>query len=176
MPARFYIRPLAETDLDAISRLHVGVWQSAYEGIMPDAYLQGLEPAEYRKRWADGFARHRHDPLRETLLALDGDTIAGFLSYGPARDDDRAGWTEIYAINCLQPYWGHGAGHALFTQACEDLRLQACRETYLWVLQDNRRALAAYQRWGGQPEQGRTKNIEIGGVTLIELSIRFSLG
>lgn len=175
MPAPFQIRPMQEDDAPAVGQLHVAAWQAAYAGLMPAAFLQQMDPALYQRRWAEGYARHHADPARGTLLALHDGQLAGFLSYGPARDTAHADWHEIYAINIAPAYWGQGAGHALFHAACPRLRGLGANETYLWVLQDNHRAMAAYTRWGGTVEPEPRKTIEIGGVSLPEISVRFRL-
>ena len=33
------IRPVGAGDVPAVARLHVAVWQVAYRGLLPDAYL-----------------------------------------------------------------------------------------------------------------------------------------
>lgn len=175
MPPTFHIRPMQEDDVRAVGHLHVAAWQAAYAGLMPQDFLQQLDPAAYHHRWAEGYARHHNDPACGTLLALHDDQLAGFLSYGPARDTGRADWHEIYAINIAPAHWGQGAGHALFRAARARLRNLGADETYLWVLQDNHRATAAYARWGGTVDPEQCKSIEIGGVSLPEISVRFRL-
>jgi hypothetical protein len=47
---------------------------------------------------------------------------------------------------------------------------------YLWVLDTNRRAVAAYERWGGLVEHDRLKRYEIGGQPVKEVSVSFIMG
>lgn len=174
MSAKLLIRPYAQNDASAIATVHVHTWQQAYRGIIDDDILDALDIDAYKKRWQDGYDRYKNDPARGTLVAVTNNEIFGFLSYGPARDDNSAIGMEIYALNILKPYWGIGVGHALFDEACKKLRAQKARQTYLWVLADNHRAKAAYHRWGGT-HAGITKTITIGGQPLIEQRFDFTL-
>ena len=174
MAAKLLIRPYAQTDASAVALVHVQTWQQAYAGIIDDDILNALEIDAYKKRWQEGYERYRDDPTRGTLVAVTNNEIFGFLSYGPARDENSAITTEIYALNILKPYWGIGVGHTLFSEACRKLKAMKARETYLWVLQDNHRAKAAYQRWNGK-HTGITKMITIGGQQLTEERFDFNL-
>jgi len=40
------IRLASVDDADAVSEVHVRAWQSAYRGVMPDDYLDGLQAQE----------------------------------------------------------------------------------------------------------------------------------
>lgn len=169
-----YIRSLIESDIEDVATIHVNAWRHAYKTIMPDDFLSALDVTERAERWRNGYNAHKNDPRRDTLLSFDGDYITGFLSYGPARDDDRTNWLEIYAINICPNYWGKANGYSLFAAACNRLRNLNAKKTYLWVLDNNYRALNAYKRWGGKVED-RNKTIEIGGTQLKETSILFNL-
>ncbi|HEY4219987.1 MAG TPA: GNAT family N-acetyltransferase, partial [Myxococcota bacterium] len=86
---------------------------------------------------------------------VDGEeAIIGFTSFGPARDADVAGAAspndagELYAIYVSATRWRSGAGHALFHAACESMRERAYDSAVLWVLDDNPRARAFYERHG----------------------------
>lgn len=175
MSATLLIRPYAQQDAAEVAGVHVAAWQQAYRGIIDSDILDALEVDAYKKRWREGFEQHKGDLSRGTLVAVTNNEIFGFLSYGPARDANSTIGMEIYAINIIQRYWGIGVGHALFAEACKKLRAMGARQTYLWVLQDNHRAQAAYRRWGGSDAQGHTKIYTIGGQQLPERRFDFSL-
>ena len=73
--------------------------------------------------------------------------IVGFASVGPSRDERGIG--ELYAIYVEPDQWSTGAGRALIERAEERLR-HAYGEATLWVLEDNPRARAFYERGGWQ--------------------------
>lgn len=174
MSATLLIRPYGHNDASAIAAVHVHTWQQAYRGIIDDDILDALEIDAYKKRWQDGYDRYKDDPLRGTLVAVTANEIFGFLSYGPARDANSPIAMEIYALNILKPYWRIGVGYALFDEARKKLKALKARQTYLWVLADNHRAKAAYDRWGGT-HTGIIKTITIGGQELVEQRFDFTL-
>ena len=63
------IRAAAPADTEAIGRVHVETWRSAYQGLVADAYLAGLSPAERAARWRTFLAER--DPARVLLVAED---------------------------------------------------------------------------------------------------------
>jgi GNAT superfamily N-acetyltransferase len=167
------ISSATEADLGEVSDVHVKVWRQAYAGQMPRDFLDSLDAGARLQGWREGFMNNANDPRFGLLLARKAGALAGFLAHGPARDADRDGWLEIYAINVLKEHWSSGIGHGLFRAACARLKDLGARRTYLWVLDTNANALAAYARWGGTPEPERLKTSEIGGAPLTEISVTF---
>ena len=93
-------------DVPEIAVVHVRSWQAAYQGLLPQAYLDGLDPGQRIGQWERSLsAAKRSDG--GTLVAGARGRLSGFVSYGPARDDDaesrRAG--EIYAIYLVPAAW-----------------------------------------------------------------------
>jgi ribosomal protein S18 acetylase RimI-like enzyme len=134
-------------DLAEMGRVHVQVWQEAYDGLMPADYLAALDPTAGPVRWRDRIT----DPASPVSwwLARDEEGIVGMATSGPPRDDDPPVPFELYAINVLGR--GHGTGLA------DDLLAHAIgdRAAYLWVLDGNARARAFYRRHGFIDEGGR---------------------
>ncbi|HRD64371.1 MAG TPA: GNAT family N-acetyltransferase [Nocardioides sp.] len=77
-----------------------------------------------------------------TFVAEDGDALVGFATAGPARDNDVDIDLELWALYVRQAHYGTGVGYALFETVVGD---RAC---YLWVLANNARAIAFYERQG----------------------------
>ena len=65
-----------------------------------------------------------------------GGRLSGFVSYGPARDDDaysrQAG--EIYAIYLMPAAWDEGIGRQLMAAALDRLGEAGFDQVILWVL------------------------------------------
>lgn len=134
-------------DLDELGRVHVRVWQEAYAGLMPAAYLASLDPSVGPARWRERIT----DPAGEVgwWLARDEIGIIGMATSGPARDDHPPVGFELYAINVLRRAHGTGVSDDLLEHAIGD------RSAYLWVLEGNARAQAFYRRHGFADEGGR---------------------
>ena len=140
------LRDAAPADAEALAEVHVASWKAAYRGLMPDAFLDGLAPADRLDRWRKRFA----EPGTRILVWEEGGRITGFCFGGSSRDQDtgpcRCG--EIYAIYLRPEAWGRSIGRALYEAAIEDLRSRGFQELTLWVLRGNRRARDFYERMG----------------------------
>jgi RimJ/RimL family protein N-acetyltransferase len=169
------VRPVMEADLPAVAKAHVLAWQQAYVGQMPQSYLDSLTPEDRLEGWRKVFAAKRDDGRFGTLVAEVDGAVAGFLSYGPARDESLTDHHEIFAVYLTAPYWSKGAGYALFRSARAVLKHAGAQKAYLWVLVTNKRALTAYRRWGGRVDESTVKTIEVGGTTLKEIAVFFDV-
>ena len=149
-------------DLEEMGRVHVQVWQEAYAGLMPDAYLAALDPTVGPTRWRERIAQPSDVGW---WLARDDDGIVGMATAGPGRDDDAPVPLELYAINVLRRAYGTGVADDLMAAALGD------RAAYLWVIDGNDRALAFYRRHGFHDEGGRKPEPDTG-----VLEIRMSRG
>lgn len=139
------LRPAVPDDAMAVALVHVRAWQAAYRGLMPDDYLAGLRPEDRAQRY--DFASL--DPARpRTLVALEADTILGFATVSPARDEDAAGHGELCALYVEPDCWGRGIGQALATAARAELYGLGFGNALLWMLTGNARAERFYRADG----------------------------
>src|SRR5258708_36482422 len=108
------IRAARVADASQIAVVHVRSWQGAYRGLLPQAYLDGLDLAQRVGRWERSLAE-ANDGRNGVLVADDSGTLLGFAWYAPSRDGDvdpaRVG--EIDAIYLLPSAWGKGVGKRL---------------------------------------------------------------
>jgi GNAT superfamily N-acetyltransferase len=125
----------------AIARVHVGTWQVAYRGIVPDDVLDAMN-AESRAASYD--ADKWMTPDQPAWVAV-RDEIVGFAVAGPSRDEDGHG--ELGAIYVDSNEWGRGTGELLMEAALDFLRPRYPEAT-LWVLRDNPRARRFYEKHG----------------------------
>ena len=115
-------------DAAAIAAIHVRAWQHAYRGLVPRAFLDGLD--------VDAWAAKRRQWIREPLspaqrvwvLQRSGDVL-GFAITGPSRDAaDGAATGEVYAIYLDPARVGTGLGRRLFAYVLMALRRLGFRE------------------------------------------------
>jgi ribosomal protein S18 acetylase RimI-like enzyme len=159
------VRPASEQDIPSISRVHVESWRTAYRGIIADSFLAGLSYQKHEER----HRRYIVQPGTIYLVAeLPGAGVVGFLSGGPVRNGDRHFPGELYAIYILDQHRRHGIGSALVQQWAQSLRQGALNAALVWVLADNKPAIAFYGGLGAKPL--REQMIEIGGVSLREVA------
>ena len=163
-------------DAADIARVQVRSWQTAYQGQVPDEFLNGLSVAARTDAWATVLPEL--DPPGRSVLVLvdDGDEIVGFASLGPSRDDDATPETgEVMAIYLLPAVWGMGGGRQLMAASLEELRRAGFTTSSLWVLNSNARARRFYEV-GGWVADGTSKDDPRDGFVFHEIRYRRTLG
>ena len=152
---RVTIRPATMHDAAAIADVHVRSWQAAYRGMMPQDYLDRLDPADRLPRWRRLLA----DPDRsrtDVLVAVGDDGVCGFSSFGPSRDEDQDPGcvADVRAIYVAPDSVSHGVGRLLMTASLERLALIGYEQVTLWVLDANERARRFYEIAGFRSDGG----------------------
>lgn len=163
----FTIRQAGIQDAATIARVHVASWKTTYAGIVPDAYLAGLDEQESARRWADRFAAGEHIAFVAEAQSETASGIVGFISGGPSREALGNCDAELYAIYLLHPQQRFGAGRLLTHALATALRDMGHQSLLVWALEQNP-AVYFYQRLGAVRIAERS--IEIGGVNLPELA------
>jgi len=169
------IRAAGVKDAPRIAVVHVRSWQGAYRGLLPQAYLDGLDPAHRVGRWERSLAEA--DVASTGVLVADvAGTVLGFVGYSPSRDGDadpsRVG--EIGAIYLLPSAWGEGIGRQLMDAALQRLAEAGFDWVTLWVLDSNVRARRFYEASGWSPD-GALKRDESRGFPITQVRYRRSL-
>jgi ribosomal protein S18 acetylase RimI-like enzyme len=141
------VRPATETDSAEIGRIHVAAWRETYRGLMPDHVLDSLSEEKRAAQWRSGLSRGEKGPL---IFVAEGpeDSLQGFVAAGPAREAERPWQAEIYALYLLRAGQGRKMGYALMHRLASALRERDRRTVGLWVLTENARARAFYERLG----------------------------
>ena len=152
----------ARDDAEEMGRLHVGVWQEAYAGLMPSEYLTGLDPGERVRMWRDALERSARESAGVVEPAVTSrartraarhrgsGVIVGIATAGPARDADPPEPVELWMINVAASHRGSGVADLLVQATLGEV------PAYLWVLSGNDRAQAFYRRLGFV-DDGHTK-------------------
>lgn len=146
------IREATPADAEAIAKVHVETWQSAYRGDIPDAILDGLSLADREMQWSQLLKDSK--PRSNIYVAeVDGELV-GFTSAGPCRDEDLMEFDvgEIYAIYVTPEHWREGIGSGLMRRTVEFLAQEDYDFMSLWVLKTNRKARDFYEKAGFVPD------------------------
>ena len=124
-------------EIEGKSLVHWQTWREAYDDLLPTDFQETMTLEKCR------FFSQKYP--ENTLIAMDGKKGVGFISYGNYRDETiQAG--EIIALYVLKDYYGKGVSKQLMHAAF--VALDQFSEIYLWVLKDNKRAIAFYQKMG----------------------------
>ena len=148
-------------DARAIARVHVRSWQAVYRGVIAEEFLGSLDV----DRRTEMINRMIRDESRVLLVCERDERVAGYSMLGPSDDE---GWGEVLAIYASPDRWGVGVGHELMTASEQWFHDQGYRRAMLWVLENNPRARAFYEREGwGLGKRFRIENI--GGTDVTEV-------
>ena len=142
------IRRADPDDAGAIARVKVATWRSAYRGLLPDALLDGLDPADdaaFRRRGLETLAPDRIAYVAELERA-----VIGFVTAGRERSGRHTGYRgEVYAIYVADRYQRQGVGRRLIRTAAADLVGRGLNPILIWTLYDNPRSRGWYEAQGG---------------------------
>ena len=198
MPDALTIRPAVPNDAQAVARIRVLGWRSAYQGLISQDYLDSLSIAEDTERMRGYLSQlpqnlppnnlasvqgSSGDEKRLFMLAVRDDVVLGFCHFSAAPNNadrpERAvlGRVMIGRIHSLYvgpDALGQGIGHALMSHALSTFTAWGCERAHLWVLEGNSRAVSFYERQGWQLT-GDTKVDCSFGVCLVEheMTIQF---
>ncbi len=147
------LRAARRGDELAVAEVHVRSWQEAYRGLMPDGYLDALDPRER----AATYTFETDDPAAPTTVLAVGEkdgeeVLLGFTTFCPSRDADAPGLGEVVALYVDPDRHRGGVGRLLMVEARHRLREAGFTEALLWVLDGNDRAARFYAREGWTPD------------------------
>jgi ribosomal protein S18 acetylase RimI-like enzyme len=136
------IRPAVPGDARGIAEAHVSSWRTSYRGIVPDARLEALDAESRVPFW--------ETHLETCFVSVDDEgVVTGFVSAGPAQNDELGADGEIYAIYLVEAAKKQGIGRTLMYEAVHRLRQAGFRSVCLWLLKENP-ARGFYERFGGR--------------------------
>jgi len=174
MPDAFTIRPAVPNDAQAVARIRVLGWRFAYQGLVPQGYLDSLNVAEDTERMRGYLSQLPQNlpPInlasvqgpndgekRSFMLAVRDDAVLGFCHFSAAPNNtdrvERAtpGGTmngRLHSLYIDPDALGQGIGHALMSHALSTFAAWGCERAHLWVLEGNSRAVSFYERQGWQ--------------------------
>lgn len=159
------IRRARLDDGPGIALVHVRSWQTTYQGIIPQAYLDGLD-VEKRAAWWGNLLQQAEALRHSNWVAVDEtDGVVGFANGGPPQVTEEGYTSELYAIYLLQSAQGQGIGRQLVERVAQDLWDAGHRTMLVGVLAENPSRLF-YERLGAKLL--RAVPLERGGKALIE--------
>ena len=157
------VRAATADDALAIARVHVDTWRETYTGKLADDVIEGRPIPERAAALARLLGGESTLGPQTLWVAEREGTIVGFAWAGSCRDADREGTTELYSINVLRAHHGSGAGQLLLDAALGG------GPASLWVLEDNPRARAFYERNGFAPDGTSKDDERLGGAHEIRM-------
>ncbi len=161
------IREATQSDVPAISRVHVDTWRTTYRGVVPDEHLANLSYERRANGWYQILNRAPEDGNFTYIAEDESGEIVGFANGGIERTGDPIYRGELTAIYIQQNYQGKGIGRGLVQVVAERLGRLGINSMLVWVLVDNP-ACQFYAALGGKLVH--EKELMIGGKPLIEVA------
>ena len=154
------------SDVRAVAEIHVDAWRSAYSRILPADYLASLSVEKREAMWKNIIESGQ----TEILVAKDGGTVLGWVSFGACRDKDApSSQAELWAIYVAPNSWFKGVGRQLWLRARELLSQQGYSTCSLWVFTENEQAIRFYKAIGFVAGTLPPQELECGGQQLQEV-------
>ena len=148
MSANVAVRPAQPADAAAIAKVRVDAWRASYRGIVPDAYLDGMNVADSTAFWQRILASG--SPNASVFVATVDDEVVGFAAAN-VRDPPRLGFdAELSAIYLAPERKRAGLGRRLVAAVAAVQRERGANGLIVWVFAKNRDARAFYEALGGE--------------------------
>ncbi|MGP9017474.1 GNAT family N-acetyltransferase [Streptomyces sp. BR1] len=162
------VREMTAADCAAVATVRINGWRTAYRGLMPQTYLDGLSE-ERDAAWRREYLA-RGDTSVLNMVAERGGEVIGWGCYGPYRDDEdgQSADGEVYALYVHPGHWSTGAGRVLMGELTARAVADGRPGLLLWVLERNERARRFYERAGFAPDGGK-EDFDVAGVAVPEV-------
>jgi len=148
----FELRAARRADADGITDVQVASWRAGYAHVFPESVLYADDFDSTRRQFWNGwrFAPGHRLAVATRLLTDGNQQVVGFSSYGPERERARGftGRGEVWAFYLLPEVWGSGLATELMDYTEVRLRAEGFNTAVLWVLKDNPRGRAFYEKQG----------------------------
>lgn len=161
------IRQATLADAQAIAKIRIDTWRTAYRRIVPEDYLSNMSYEEDERNWAMRLSEIDSEKMCVYVAVDAAGRLVGFISGGVGRDEDAIYESELYAIYILQAYQGQGIGRLFTLALVEKLVQMGFDSMYLWVFAENP-ARRFYEAMGGQFV--KTSQFELSGATIEEVA------
>lgn len=164
------IRPAEAGDAAQIARVRIESWRVTYRGIVPDAYLAGMDVAQSTQLW-DRVLMAESNTASVFVAENDG-AIVGFAAGNLLREPRHDLNAELTAIYVEREFQRAGIGRRLVGHVARAERAQGAHGMIVWVIAANKPARAFYESLGAtllveQP-------FEWDGIPLVEAGYGFA--
>jgi RimJ/RimL family protein N-acetyltransferase len=155
-------------DASAVAGVYVRSWRVAFAGLVPQQYLDAMDPSREESEWKTRIAETRW-PSSGVVVAETEAGIVGFASFGPSQETPDI--AEIGTLYAMPEVWGTGTGKQLMLATLTTLGQADYTQATLWVLEDNERARRFYEAAGWRAD-GAAVEDTTGGASLNKLRYR----
>jgi len=142
------IRRAASRDAEAIARVRIDGWRTSYRGLIPAAYLDGMQVDASTALW-DKVLAAGPNPA-SVFVASHGDEVIGFAA-GSLLAEPKFGLnTELTAVYLRREFQRVGLGRRLIAAVVDAQRALGAAGMIVWVIAANKPARAFYEALGAE--------------------------
>lgn len=164
-------------DAPAIAAVQVRAWRVSYAGLLPAEVLAALDPEQLAAGWRERLNRPA-DARDRTLVALERNTVTGFVLTGPSTDPDRdpVATGELADLTVDPHVRGAGHGSRLLQAAADTLVADRFTRAVTWLpaRDDALRTFLTEAGWGPDGAHRTLDLLGDGAVTLPQVRLHTS--
>ncbi len=107
------IREARTSDAGGMGKVNVESWQTSYQGIIDNRFLQQLSVEDKKQKWKNII--QAGDSI--ILVAVDtDDKVVGYITISTKESEASAGTDQVTALYLLEDWQGKGIGKALLLE------------------------------------------------------------
>jgi GNAT superfamily N-acetyltransferase len=137
------VRTATAADVPSVASVQLHSALAAFSHIFPTSIPEPTQE-ELQQEWAALVT----NPHRSVLAATIDDEIVAAVVFGPDDDADKATDCILLKLYVTPDRFGLGIGSLLYDRVIDAFRDQGYQRARLWVLEENTRARAMYERRG----------------------------
>ena len=144
----FSHRKADDIDLEAIAKLHMLSWQTAYRGLIPDELLV---PGNLEKAVEGWRSTHRSYPDNLSVAETSDGRIVGFCCAGPVVDAQKNApfEFEIYGLHVDPNFHRKGIGSLIIAGVSNRMASLGIEGLIVWTLENLIQSRRFYEKCGG---------------------------
>jgi L-amino acid N-acyltransferase YncA len=166
------IRLAESRDIPSITQVYTQVWRSSYYDLLPDSFLNSIEPLGAEKIFRESFESEGSSYFVLLAESPEGE-ILGYLDGGRDRVAPQENLAEVYGMYLWESHQGKGWGKELLKEAFQRFRALGFSQARAWVLRAGK-ARGFYEKAGGRLES-LTKRLTLGEDSITLVSYRWNL-
>lgn len=164
-----FVRPARASDAASLAQVQVASWRRDFAGIVPGDLLAELTSEQAEGVWRDRWLEAITSPptsKHHVLAALTGAPqreVVGFVSAGPATDEDRWPGTDgqLYELRVAPDRTGQGHGSRLLHAAADTMTEDGFHTLFTWALEADT-ALRRFLESSGWAADGARGELDVG--------------
>jgi GNAT superfamily N-acetyltransferase len=142
------VRRATAADAPGIARVRIDSWRTTYRGMIPDAYLDGMQVESSIALWDRVLTAGPN--TTSVFIAEHGREIAGF-ACGTLLKEPKHGYdAELAAVYLRRDFQRVGLGRGLVGAVVEAQLTHGATGLLTWVIAGNKGARAFYESLGGE--------------------------